>query len=183
MQGFLWCLTKVMVLGQVLFLPMSLVGIFLAALMGGRAMDRMGGLRVMVYLGVMSLLGVAMVWMVVDHILKWNSRQRRYTEKRVQWMWMQIGVAGLCALIVLVVVFDVLLNTHVFRIGLGMLLLLYVLLGVVSGGMMMSHRVMKGMEIEKGCCRECGYDLRGTIAAGRDVCPECGAACWDGCWE
>ena len=25
-------------------------------------------------------------------------------------------------------------------------------------------------------CHQCGYDLRGTIAAGRTQCPECGAA-------
>lgn len=27
----------------------------------------------------------------------------------------------------------------------------------------------------RGYCLKCGYDLRGTIAAGRDGCPECGA--------
>ena len=26
-----------------------------------------------------------------------------------------------------------------------------------------------------GLCEQCGYDLRGTIAADRDTCPECGA--------
>ena len=25
-------------------------------------------------------------------------------------------------------------------------------------------------------CEQCGYDLRGTIAAGKDACPECGTA-------
>ena len=29
---------------------------------------------------------------------------------------------------------------------------------------------------EAGCCTECGYDLRGTVAAGGRQCPECGAA-------
>lgn len=27
----------------------------------------------------------------------------------------------------------------------------------------------------RGCCKQCGYDLRGTIIAGRQECPECGA--------
>lgn len=27
---------------------------------------------------------------------------------------------------------------------------------------------------ERGCCSQCGYDLRGTIAANRLDCPECG---------
>ncbi|MEZ6190220.1 MAG: hypothetical protein R3C45_02915 [Phycisphaerales bacterium] len=29
-----------------------------------------------------------------------------------------------------------------------------------------------------GICRQCGYDLRGSIPAGREACPECGEAIW-----
>ena len=28
--------------------------------------------------------------------------------------------------------------------------------------------------IDQHCCTECGYDLTGTIAAGKPICPECG---------
>lgn len=30
--------------------------------------------------------------------------------------------------------------------------------------------------LEAGECMACGYDLRGTLAAGKTECPECGAA-------
>ena len=28
----------------------------------------------------------------------------------------------------------------------------------------------------EGCCQRCGYNLEGTVKAGRSCCPECGAA-------
>lgn len=33
---------------------------------------------------------------------------------------------------------------------------------------------LDGLDLVQGICNNCRYDLRGTIAAGRDVCPECG---------
>lgn len=57
---------------------------------------------------------------------------------------------------------------------------------VVSGTVVCQSTVMHALHLRRwprvleaygrGYCLGCGYDLRGTIAAGRDGCPECGKA-------
>ncbi|MEX0775454.1 MAG: hypothetical protein WD042_07040 [Phycisphaeraceae bacterium] len=44
---------------------------------------------------------------------------------------------------------------------------------------LMIHRwpIWRGLVFDATYCLACGYDLTGTRAAGRTVCPECGAAC------
>jgi hypothetical protein len=52
-------------------------------------------------------------------------------------------------------------------------------LGVLSSGCLLPHvhlAVERSRERMRGVCRRCGYDLRGTAAAGRTTCPECGTA-------
>ncbi|MCC7408403.1 MAG: type II secretion system protein GspG [Phycisphaeraceae bacterium] len=50
------------------------------------------------------------------------------------------------------------------------------LLGVVMLVFGYSTRFDRG---KTGCCSRCGYDLRGTLAAGGTTCPECGEAVGD----
>ena len=38
------------------------------------------------------------------------------------------------------------------------------------------HKCIRRKSSLEHCCPNCQYDLRGTIAAGRSQCPECGAA-------
>lgn len=55
--------------------------------------------------------------------------------------------------------------------------LLYAVSGasLVIGFLAWSFRSTKAAGGETACiCRQCGYDLRGTTAAGRAACPECG---------
>jgi predicted RNA-binding Zn-ribbon protein involved in translation (DUF1610 family) len=46
-----------------------------------------------------------------------------------------------------------------------------VALAVMLGGWLL---VMFRSRVDGGSCQRCGYDLRGTLAAGRTSCPECG---------
>ena len=136
-------------------------------------------LRLYVRTGVcalLALLGVA--------LLRWRWRSR-------PWWW----APSTCALFVGFMAFAVVPGSEswIFRrsgtsspwrtgvVGLfGAGLLLIGIVGGVAGGL----RMVSPSEIQRrrrerwrqsGCCMECGYDLRGTVAAGKRRCPECGA--------
>ena len=124
----------------------------------------------------LALLGVA--------LLRWRWRSR-------PWWW----APSTCALFVGFMAFAVVPGSEswIFRrsgtsspwrtgvVGLfGAGLLLIGIVGGVAGGL----RMVSPSEIQRrrrerwrqsGCCMECGYDLRGTVAAGKRRCPECGA--------
>lgn len=47
---------------------------------------------------------------------------------------------------------------------------------MLATGTVIAFRWLTGNRLPASACPACGYDLRGTRAAGRDECPECGAA-------
>ena len=52
---------------------------------------------------------------------------------------------------------------------------LAVIMTIVPGIMLMRlYQHLTTRPTPPGQCHECGYDLRGTLAAGRTECPECG---------
>ena len=60
--------------------------------------------------------------------------------------------------------------------------LIWVCAVLVPAAVLLSIRIARGVrgpmptaQQFRGRCFECDYDLRGTLAAGRNACPECGA--------
>jgi len=43
------------------------------------------------------------------------------------------------------------------------------IIGGIAGGLWVRHR--RNQRARRGCCRKCGYDLRGSASS---TCPECG---------
>ena len=47
---------------------------------------------------------------------------------------------------------------------------------ILAGVLTLAVKISRiAREPAKNTCSACGYDLRGTLKAGRDECPECGA--------
>ena len=65
-------------------------------------------------------------------------------------------------------------NALTFLLILALLALYAAILWQVTKHYQESRRAAERYSLE--LCAQCGYDLRGTIAAGRNVCPECGVA-------
>ena len=178
-MGLLWCLTKMMAWGHVLFFPVLIFGTIAAAMLSGRALDNMGWIRGWVTLIAMMCVLLALSVVLIHHVLVSGRKLDRLSEKGERWLWARMMVGVLSAAIGGFVVFDQVLHWYFLRISGGAF---WLVLFITSGcclWTLFAGVVIGGLKNEHGCV-ECGYDLRGTVMAGREECPECGEVIGEG---